>query len=130
MTNANSSDTIFQKKNKGDAKLMQLYIMMGVLLTLMQNGKMTAQQLAEKFEVSTRSIYRYVDSLSVNGVPIVTDSGRKGGIYLINNFNLDNMFFTTNELMQIKDFLTKTDTPESVSLLEKVNYLLTTTPNV
>ncbi len=130
MTNANSSDTIFQKKNKGDAKLMQLYIMMGVLLTLMQNGKMTAQQLAEKFEVSTRSIYRYVDSLSVNGVPIVTDSGRKGGIYLINNFNLDNMFFTTNELMQIKDFLAKTDTPESVSLLEKVNYLLTTTPNV
>ena len=130
MTNANSNDTIFQKKNKGDAKLMQLYIMMGVLLTLMQNGKMTAQQLAEKFEVSTRSIYRYVDSLSVNGVPIVTDSGRKGGIYLINNFNLDNMFFTTNELMQIKDFLAKTDTPESVSLLEKVNYLLTTTPNV
>lgn len=130
MTNANSSDTIFQKKNKGDAKLMQLYIMMGVLLSLMQNGKMTAQQLAEKFEVSTRSIYRYVDSLSVNGVPIVTDSGRKGGIYLINNFNLDNMFFTTNELMQIKDFLAKTDTPESVSLLEKVNYLLTTTPNV
>ena len=109
---------------------MQLYIMMGVLLTLMQNGKMTAQQLAEKFEVSTRSIYRYVDSLSVNGVPIVTDSGRKGGIYLINNFNLDNMFFTTNELMQIKDLLAKTDTPESVSLLEKGNYLLTTTPNV
>ena len=130
MTNANSRDKIFPKKNKGDAKLMQLYIMMGVLLTLMQNGKMTAQQLAEKFEVSTRSIYRYVDSLSVNGVPIVTDSGRKGGIYLINNFNLDNMFFTTNELMQIKDFLAKTDTPESVSLLEKVNYLLTTTPNV
>ncbi len=130
MTNIKSRDTIFQKKNKGDAKLMQLYIMMGVLLTLMQNGKMTAQQLAEKFEVSTRSIYRYVDSLSVNGVPIVTDSGRKGGIYLINNFNLDNMFFTTNELMQIKDFLAKTNTPESVSLLEKVNYLLTTTPNV
>lgn len=129
MTNANSSDTIFQKKNKGDEKLMQLYIMMGVLLTLMQNGKMTAQQLAEKFEVSTRSIYRYVDSLSGNGVPIVTDSGRKGGIYLINNFNLDNMFFTTNELIQIKDFLAKNSTPESVSLLEKVNYLLTTAPN-
>ena len=103
---------------------MQLYIMMGVLLTLMQNGKMTAKQLAEKFEVSTRSIYRYIDSLSVNGVPIVTDSGRKGGIYLMNNFNLDNMFFTTSELIKIKDFLQAQDSPETTSLLEKVNYLL------
>ena len=103
---------------------MQLYIMMGVLLTLMQNGKMTAKQLAEKFEVSTRSIYRYIDSLSVNGVPIVTDSGRKGGIYLMNNFNLDNMFFTTSELTKIKDFLQAQDSPETTSLLEKVNYLL------
>ena len=103
---------------------MQLYIMMGVLLSLMQNGKMTAKQLAEKFEVSTRSIYRYVDSLSINGVPIVTDSGRKGGIYLMNNFNLDNMFFTQDELVKIKDFLKTQTSPENTSLLEKVNYLL------
>ncbi|MBO5103301.1 MAG: HTH domain-containing protein [Clostridia bacterium] len=103
---------------------MQLYIMMGVLLALMQNGKMTASQLAHKFEVSTRSIYRYVDSLSLNGVPIATDLGRYGGIYLTEQFNLENIFFTKQELLKMQDSLKNKQGADIQAIQQKLDYLI------
>ena len=74
---------------------MQLYIMMGILLHLLSKGKTTAKNLSQKFEVSPRSIYRYIDSLSINGVPVICASGRNGGIYIDPNYTLSNLYFTS-----------------------------------
>lgn len=103
---------------------MQLYIMMGILIQLMQTEKTTAKILSEKFEVSIRSIYRYVDSLSACGVPVCTETGRNGGISLTSTFNLDNMFFTKDELLALKQNLSEKQSPFNNALLEKINYLL------
>ncbi len=60
-----------------------------ILYYLLDKGRSTAPELAAKFEVSTRTIYRDVDALSSAGIPICAESGRKGGIYLMDDFVLD-----------------------------------------
>ena len=51
-----------------------------IIYYLLEKGRATAPELAEKFEVSIRTIYRDVDSLSSAGIPIYVTAGRKGGI--------------------------------------------------
>lgn len=57
-------------------KLFQMY------MELLTHKKLTAAFLAKKLEVSTRTIYRYVDALSLSNVPIRADKGTNGGIML------------------------------------------------
>ncbi len=56
----------------------------------------TAQQLAEKLNVSVRSIYRYIDDLSVNGIPVYGEPGT--GYRLQDNFELPALNLTPDEL--------------------------------
>lgn len=56
----------------------------------------TAQQLAERMEVSVPSIYRYMDDLSVSGIPIYGEPGR--GYALLDNFELPPLTLNTDEL--------------------------------
>ena len=60
-----------------------------ILYYLLKNGTTTVKELAEIFEVSTRTIHRDIDSLSSAGIPICTSRGRHGGVYIMNNFILD-----------------------------------------
>ena len=96
---------------------------MAILLKLIQNEKVTATQLAQDFEVSTRSIYRYIDSLSACGVPVCTISGRNGGISLASNFDLNNIYFTQQELETLKKSITP-NTPENLAILQKINFII------
>ncbi len=61
----------------------------GIIYYLLDKGKATAPELAEKFEVSVRTIYRDIDALSGAGIPIYAEAGRNGGIHLTNGFVLD-----------------------------------------
>ena len=54
-----------------------------IVYHLLDKGRATAPELAEKFEVSVRTIYRDIDALSGAGIPIYAEAGRNGGIYLI-----------------------------------------------
>ena len=54
-----------------------------IIYHLMENGKSTAPELAEKLEVSVRTIYRDIDIISSAGVPIYVTTGRNGGIQII-----------------------------------------------
>lgn len=76
---------------------MKNYIMFGILLALLNKKRCTLKQLAEEFEVSTKTISRYVEALSISGVPIVSYSGKGGGIELANTFSLNNAFFSKEE---------------------------------
>lgn len=67
---------------------MKNYLIFGIFLYIMQNKKVTTKELAENFEVSTRTIYRYIDDLSFAGVPIVTTQGRFASISILDNFNI------------------------------------------
>lgn len=71
--------------------------MLAILWMLSSNKKTTAKEIAEKLEMNIRTVYRYMDSLVASGVPIISDSGHKGGYYLIDSFYQAPLIFDMEE---------------------------------
>ena len=67
----------------------------------MEHGRSSAPELAKKFEVSTRTIYRDLDTISAAGIPIYATQGKGGGISLLENYVLDKSLFSEKEQEQI-----------------------------
>lgn len=86
---------------------MRQYLVFGIFLYVYQRGKATSTQIAEHFEISKRTVYRYVDALSFVGVPIVCTQGRNGGIAIMEGFKLDNLCFSKEEKSIIINALNK-----------------------
>ena len=80
---------------------MKLDRLLGILITLLQNDRICAPALAEKFEVSRRTINRDIDALCQAGIPIVTQQGGNGGISIAEGYRLDKSVLTTDELSSI-----------------------------
>jgi len=80
---------------------MKLDRLLGILTVLLQNDRVTAPELAEKFEVDRRTIGRDVDALCKAGIPIVTRQGIRGGISIAEGFRLDKSVLTADELSGI-----------------------------
>ena len=80
---------------------MKLDRLLGILTVLLQRGRVTAPELAEKFEVNRRTIGRDIDALCRAGIPIVTHQGIGGGISIAEGFKLDKSVLTTDELTGI-----------------------------
>ena len=57
-------------------------ILITIIKELNSKPKTSASELAQLLNVSKRTVYRYVNELTVNGIPINTEFGRYGGIYL------------------------------------------------
>lgn len=81
----------------------------------MENGKSTAPELAEKLEVSIRTIYRDIDIISSVGVPIYVTTGRNGGIQIDDSFVLDRLILSDKEKEDIITAL------KSVSIVDDHN---------
>lgn len=62
---------------------MKLNRMIGILAILLQQEKVTAPYLAEKFEVSRRTINRDIEALCMAGIPLVTEPGKNGGVSIV-----------------------------------------------
>ncbi len=86
-----------------------------ILYHLLDKGQATAPELAEKFEVSVRTIYRDMDALSDAGIPVYAESGRKGGIHLMDHFVLDKAPFSKEEKEEILTAL------QSVNITQNTN---------
>ncbi|EHJ52549.1 helix-turn-helix transcriptional regulator [Streptococcus macacae] len=85
---------------------MKVERLLVILLLLSERNKVTAKELAEKFEVSKRTIYRDLESLNQSGIPITSYTGCKGGLSLMKNYKID------------KRILSKTDTKNLYSALK------------
>lgn len=72
-----------------------------IVYYLMEAGKSTAPELAEKFEVSIRTIYRDLDVISAAGIPVYASQGKGGGIYIMQDFVLDKSLLSQQEKEQI-----------------------------
>jgi len=71
--------------------------MLAILWMLSSGEKITAQQISEKLEMNIRTVYRYIDTLSTSGVPIISEPGHNGGYTLLNNFIEAPLFFDFEE---------------------------------
>ena len=76
---------------------MKYQIMLGILFTLLAKRKVSAGYLASRYDVSVRSVYRYIDEMTVAGIPIDVARGSQGGIYISDAFKLPKGLMTKEE---------------------------------
>ncbi|MDR1138279.1 MAG: WYL domain-containing protein [Clostridiales bacterium] len=76
---------------------MQNSVIFGILITIINKGKVTREYLCQKFEVSKRTIARYIDILYLSNIPLISIPGRNGGISIEDDFVLSKTFLTYNE---------------------------------
>ena len=72
-----------------------------IVYLLLQRRRMTAAELAERFEVSVRTVYRDIDALSAAGVPVYAIPGKGGGVALMEHCVLDRAAFSEGEQRQL-----------------------------
>lgn len=100
---------------------MKQYLSLSILLELTKKEKVTAKYLAQKFEISIRSVYRYLDELESAGIPTFTQVGKNGGIGIEKNFVLDRILLNTSEKELLKRCLENVNTENSKNLIRKLN---------
>src|SRR5260370_28019709 len=74
---------------------------LGILLFLRSKQLVSASELARHFEVSVRTIYRDLDTLSILGVPLYAERGRQGGVRLLQGYFLPPLMFTQSEAIAL-----------------------------
>ncbi len=85
---------------------MKYEIMIRILFDLLSKKCVKASYLADKYEVSTRTIHRYINCLELAGIPIYTVRGNQGGFSIVDTFKLSSTFMTEKEFEQTISALT------------------------
>ena len=103
---------------------MKIDRQIGILSVLMRRGRMTAPELAEKFEVSRRTISRDIEDICRAGIPLRTQQGSGGGISIEEGFVLDKTLLTENDMRALLEGISGLDSIASGSgyrnLVEKI----------
>ena len=80
---------------------MKLDRLIGILSVLLQQEKITAPELAERFEVSRRTINRDIEDLCKAGIPVLTTQGAGGGICIMEGYRMDRTILTSKDMQMI-----------------------------
>lgn len=80
---------------------MKIDRLIGILSVLLQEEKITAPELADKFEVSRRTINRDIEDLCKAGIPITTTQGFGGGIRIMDGYRMDRTLLTSKDMQMI-----------------------------
>ena len=103
---------------------MKIDRLIGILSVLLQKDKTTAPELAERFEVSKRTINRDIEALNNAGIPISTTQGNGGGISIMEGYRIDRTILTSKDMQMILAGLRSLDSVSGSSyysqLMEKI----------
>ena len=103
---------------------MKIDRLIGILSILLQEEKTTAPELAERFEVSRRTINRDIEDLCKAGIPIRTVQGTGGGISIMEGYRMDRTILTSKDMQMILAGLRSLDSVSKSSyyaqLMEKI----------
>ena len=105
---------------------MQINRLFEIVYILLDKRTITAKELASRFEVSIRTIYRDIDTLSAAGIPIFTSKGKGGGISILADFILNKSLLSQQEQAEILSSLQSLNAvkvPDSNTVLNKLSTL-------
>lgn len=105
---------------------MKINRLLSIVIMLINKESVTAREFANKFEVSTRTIYRDIDILSQAGIPIYANKGYKGGISLIEGYTLNRTIISDEEkegIFQALKTIQVADYPDASLLINKLGMI-------
>lgn len=85
---------------------MKIERLLNILMYLVNHPKCSARELSNHFNVSTRTIQRDIDHLTLAGFPIYADTGRTGGYTLMEHYRVDRSFLKAGESSVLKAIMT------------------------
>lgn len=77
---------------------MKIDRLVSIVMILLERKRICAQELADMFEVSLRTIYRDVDAINLAGIPIRSTPGVGGGFEIMPNYKVDKNIFSASDL--------------------------------
>lgn len=80
---------------------MKMDRLISIIMLLLERKTVNAAELAKIFGVSTRTIYRDLDTIGQAGIPIVTRMGRDGGVSIMEQYKVDKRLFTTSDITSL-----------------------------
>lgn len=80
---------------------MRIDRLVSIIMILLDKKRMGAQELADMFEVSPRTIYRDIDAINLAGIPVRSTSGVGGGFEIMSEYKVDKQVFSTADLSAI-----------------------------
>ncbi len=90
--------TVWQQLHEGNINSMKIDRLISVIMILLDKERISAKELANMFEVSPRTIYRDIDTITMAGIPVRSTSGVGGGFEIMRNYKLDKNVFSTADL--------------------------------
>ena len=87
---------------------MKVDRMLSIIMLLLNRKRISAPELSKIFDVSVRTIYRDIETISCAGIPIITETGVKGGISIIEDFKMDKYLFSASDITSTMLALTNT----------------------
>ncbi|MBB3129875.1 putative DNA-binding transcriptional regulator YafY [Paenibacillus rhizosphaerae] len=107
---------------------MKVERLLGITMILLSRRRVNAQTLADKYEVSLRTIYRDLETINAAGIPIVSYAGTDGGYEIMEKYRIERQIVTLEDLKSIlvalKGVQASLDDREMDDLLTKIKALV------
>jgi predicted DNA-binding transcriptional regulator YafY len=107
---------------------MRIDRMLTIVVMLLNRDRITARELADKFEVSVRTVYRDIEAINMAGIPVISFSGNDGGFGIMENYRIDRQLLTLSDMFTILSALKGVNTGlkaiELDSAIEKISSLV------
>jgi predicted DNA-binding transcriptional regulator YafY len=107
---------------------MKLDRLLAITILLINKKRISARELAERFEVSIRTIHRDIEAINCAGIPVASFQGAAGGFGIMENYKIDRNVLTINDIYSIvtalKGMNTTFDDKHVSDILEKISGLV------
>lgn len=107
---------------------MRIDRMLSIVVMLLNRDRISARELADKFEVNIRTVYRDIDAINLAGIPIISYPGNNGGFGIMPNFRLDRQLLSLSDLSSIlaalKSINTSLENIQIDTAIEKLQNLI------
>ncbi|MCO6524125.1 MAG: HTH domain-containing protein [Candidatus Schmidhempelia sp.] len=108
---------------------MKLNCIITIIVVLFQRDKISSKELADKLNVSLRTIYRDIQVIERAGIPIITYTGSHGDISILKNYKISKGGFVKEDMITLLRGCNLLSSPvlnedENVRMLEKIKNLL------